>query len=162
MAGFGRIEDLLKAAETLSPAGFAVAFQLRQHSPEFLLQTYPRSWIKVYSEKGFVLADPTLHWCSQNTGTVRWSELADQDPQGVLTQSAEHGMVFGVVVSVQGSGSRSLAGFAHKDREFTDTEIEQLHTYVQELHDLTTSQTGMPDKQRQTLHDLSVEMTHPA
>jgi LuxR family transcriptional regulator len=150
MANIGRVKSLLEQVENLSSSGFAIAFHIRLTSPDFLFQTYPKDWIDIYSEKGYVMVDPIVRWGFTQTGAIRWSGLGDLDDQNILKQSLAYGMAYGV------------AGFARKDREYTDDEINVLTQHVQDLHEQTASRTGMDETLRNELHDLSVNMTHPA
>lgn len=160
MADIGRIRQHLQDVETLSPAGFAIAFHIRLTAPDFLFQTYPKDWINIYSEKGYVMNDPIVRWGFGETGTIRWSELGALDDLGILEQSQPFGMVFGCAIATETGVSRSVAGFARADREFTDAEIDTLHQHTQTLHDLTASKTGMPKDLSEELHHLSIQMTH--
>lgn len=162
MVDIGKIKQHLEDVEALSPAGFAIAFHIRLTAPDFLFQTYPKDWIDIYSEKGFVVVDPTVRWGFSETGSIRWSALHDMDDQNILKQSAVFGMAFGVTIATETDDSRSLASFSRPDREYTDAEITQLLQYVQALHDLTATKTGMTKDLSDELHRLSVQMTHPA
>lgn len=161
MADIGKIEALLGGVREQSPAGFAIAFHIRLTSPDFLFQTYPKEWTDTYSEKGYVMVDPIVRFGFTQTGAERWSNLADDDEHGIFDQSLKYGMKYGVAISTETDGSRSVAGFARPDREYSDAEIAQLSQAVQDLHALTASSTGMPDDLRAELHRLSIEMTHP-
>ncbi len=162
MTDIGTITSLLETAEDLSPSGFAIGFHVRLTSSELQFQTYPKDWIKTYSERGFILSDPSVSWAFTNTGGKRWSDLSAQDPENIFQQAAEYGMKFGISIGVASANSRSMAGFSRPDREFTDPEIAQLTQLVQDLHDLTDTATGMPEPMRAELHRLSVKMTHPS
>lgn len=162
MANIGRVKSLLEQVENLSSSGFAIAFHIRLTSPDFLFQTYPKDWIDIYSEKGYVMVDPIVRWGFTQTGAIRWSGLGDLDDQNILKQSLAYGMAYGVAIATETEGSRSVAGFARKDREYTDDEINVLTQHVQDLHEQTASRTGMDETLRNELHDLSVNMTHPA
>lgn len=161
MADISRIKSLMKAIEGQSPAGFAIAFHIRLTSPDFLFQTYPKEWTDIYSEKGYVMVDPIVRWGFTQTGSIRWSLLNDLDDHGIFKQTLSYDMNYGVAIATATNGSRSCAGFARGDREFTDLEIADLNKMVCELHDLTTSKTGMSAELRSELHLLSVKMTHP-
>lgn len=161
MADISRIKTLLTTLESLSPSGFAIAFHIRLTSPDFLFQTYPKAWIATYSEKGYVMADPIVRWGFTQTGSIRWSSLGGLDDLNILEQSLEYGMSFGVAISTETDSSRSVAGFARNDREFSDAEIAVLSQHVQDLHDLTATKTGMTEEMRKQLHNLSIQMTHP-
>ncbi|WP_051067993.1 autoinducer binding domain-containing protein [Octadecabacter antarcticus] len=161
MADTGKIKVLLESVENLAPSGFAIAFHIRLTSPDFLFQTYPKDWTDIYSEKGYVMQDPTVRWGFTETGSIRWSGLAEMDDQNILGQSLAYGMAFGVTISTDTGGSRSLASFSRPDREYTDEEIKQLSQCVQALHDMTALQGGTSEELRTQLHQLSVKMTHP-
>lgn len=160
MADISKINGILETIETLSPSGFAIAFHIRLTSPDFLFQTYPKEWIDIYSEKGYVMVDPIVRWGFTHIGSMRWSGLGDLDDQNILKQSLAYGMAYGVAIATETDGSRSVAGFARPDREFSDAEITDLTAYVQDLHDLTASKDGMANDIHAALHRLSIKMTH--
>ena len=162
MADMSEATEVLEALEGLSPAGFAIAFHVRLTAPDFLFQTYPKPWIDTYSEKGYVMADPIVRWGFTETGWIRWSDLAEMDDLDILPQSRAYGMTYGVAIAIETDGSRSIAGFARGDREFTDADIAVLSRHVERLHALTETKQGMSDDMREELHRLSVRMTHPA
>ncbi len=162
MADIGKIKVLLESVENLALSGFAIAFHIRLTSPDFLFQTYPKDWINLYSQKGYVMADPIVRWGFTETGSIRWSLLGEMDDQNILEQSLAFGMTYGVAIATDTGGSRSVAGFSRPDREYTDEEIKQLSQCVQALHDMTTSNDGMAENVRTELHQLSVNMTHPS
>lgn len=152
--------SLLRVGEH-STSGFAIAFHIRFTTPEFLVQTYPTDWTNLYSERGYVMGDPTVRWGFENTGSKRWSEMSSDDPMGIFGESAKFGLVHGTTVATESAGSRSVASFARADRELTDTEIAELESLVEELHAATASAEGMDQKLRDELHKMSVQMTHP-
>lgn len=162
MADFSNITTLLETVEDMAPSGFAIAFHIRLTASEFQFQTYPKKWIETYSERGYVMSDPIVGWAFQNTGAVRWIDLKSMDTLDIMGQSAAYGMKFGAAVGVESATSRSVAGFARPDRDYTDDELAALTNYVQQLHDLTASETGMSKELRDELHRLSIGMTHPS
>jgi len=161
MADMNKITSLLENVEDLAPAGFAIAFHIRLTSSEFQFQTYPKAWMKIYSEQGFVMSDPTVSWGFTNIGAIRWSELADQDTLKIYEQSKAFGLNYGAAIGIEADGTRSLAGFARPDREYSEDELARLLGFVGDLHGLTASKTGMSQELRDELHSLSVKMTHP-
>lgn len=162
MADIEKIKSLLESVENMSASGFAVAFHVRLTSPDFLFQTYPEDWNAIYSEKGYVMVDPIVRWGFTELGSIRWSDLKDQDEHNILDQSLAYGMAYGAAVSLEADGTRSFAGCARPDREYTDAEIQELSGYIHELHSQTTSKTGMSDELRAELLALSIKMTHPS
>lgn len=107
------------------------------------------------------MVDPIVRWGFTETGATRWSNLGELDDNSILEQSRAFGMAFGVAIATETGGSRSVAGFARNDREYTDAEITGLNQHVRDLHEQTESKTGMDEKLRTELHKLSVDMTHP-
>jgi LuxR family transcriptional regulator len=161
MADKQDIRTVLKRLEDQSPTGFAIAFHIRFTTPEFLFQTYPKAWIDLYSERGYVMSDPIVRWGFSETGIISWADLGAWDDAGVLAESARFGMNHGVAISIEDGGTRSVAGFARDDRAFTDEEASRLQADVERLHQMTNSADGMSPAVREALHDLSVQMTHP-
>jgi len=155
------IGQVLSDLKSLSPSGFAIAFHIRFTTPAFLFQTYPKEWLAVYNQRGLVMQDPIVGWAFANTGTTRWSTLTGDDPAGVLPAAAEFNMNYGVAAGVEEHGSRSVAGFARPDREFTDEEIETLYAGVKLLHAMTAEAKAVSDQQREELRRLSISLTHP-
>ena len=120
-----------------APSGFALAMHINFTSPRFLFQTYSAEWISQYSEQGMVMFDPTVRWGFENEGTRRWSEMADDDPKGVLTAAAKHGLNYGLTCAMDTKGSRSIGSFARPDREFTQDEVAIFTAAMRDLHALT-------------------------
>lgn len=106
------------------------------------------------------MVDPIVRWGFANNGAIRWSELGDLDDQNIMEQSLAYDMAYGVAIATETDGSRSVAGLAHHEREFTDTKIDALKQHVQDLHVLTASKDGKADNVRAELQSLSVKMTH--
>ncbi|MEM6277695.1 MAG: autoinducer binding domain-containing protein [Pseudomonadota bacterium] len=139
-----------------SPSGYAVGLHVRFTSPSYLFQTYPPAWNEFYSSQGLVMRDPTVTWGFANEGAVRWSALAGDDTAGVLSRAAEHGLIYGVAGSVLSGGSRTIAGFARADREFTDDEMSVLMSAVTKMHDLTADEQSVSREDRATIQAHSI------
>ncbi|MGB7323181.1 MAG: autoinducer binding domain-containing protein [Albidovulum sp.] len=155
-----QISALLARLHGANPSGFAIALHIRFTSPQYLFQSYAKEWIDLYSRKGLVLHDPTVHWGFANTGAIRWSDLLPQDEHGVMALAAEHGNKFGVCASLFQDGSRSIASFTRADRELTDDEMLGCQADLQNLHRLTQGvETFSPDVHAM-LKQLSIYLTH--
>lgn len=102
------------------------------------------------------MRDPAVAWGFSNDGVVRWSALADQDPGAVFEKAAEHGLAYGIGAAVSTGGSRTLAGFARTDREFTDEEMTLLHDVVAAMHALTVDESAISAEDRATIADHSI------
>ncbi len=154
-----KIRAIIIALEAQSPSGFAIAFHVRFTRPDFLFQTYSKTWTDIYSQSGFVMDDPIVRWGFENTGVIRWSML--DDPVGVLEQARPHGLVYGFACAVENGGTRSVAGFARADREFTDAEIADIAAQVATLHDETAKAGALAPETREELRQMSIRFTHP-
>jgi len=150
----------LSRLDSLCASGYAIALHIRFTTPRFLFQTYSKEWMEMYSEKGFVLKDPTVLWGFSNTGAVKWSDLQEIDESGILPLAKEFGLNFGFTFAVDVNASRSIASFARDDREFDDTEIQEISEVIQRMHMLTSNIDGFSTNEVQQLKEMSVEFTH--
>lgn len=150
------VASQLAILEENAPSGYAVGLHVRFTSPTYLLQTYPAKWNEYYSAQGLVMRDPTVAWGFSNEGTIRWSALKADDAAGVLDGAAEHGLVYGATAAVLAGGSRTMAGFARADREFTDAEIALLADAVAQIHELTADEDAMTTEDRATIAANSI------
>ena len=119
----------------LAPSGYALGLHIRFTAPRLLLCTYDPRWLDIYTAEGYLMCDPLVSWAFSHEGSLRWSALCAPDPQNILGQARAYGLNFGVAISHGPSGARSIGGFARADREFSDTEIEQISDLVRRLHD---------------------------
>lgn len=145
-----------------APTGYAAALHINYTTPDFLFQTYPADWLALYSQRGMVMKDPTVLWGFENVGTVRWSDLASLDEAGVMKEAARFGMAFGVTVSVEQGGTRSIASLSRGEREFTDGEIAKAADMITHLHELTAEARTLSDETRDVLRRQSIRFTHPS
>ncbi len=160
MANQEKISELIERLHAASPAGFAAGLHVTFTTPRYMFQSYEKSWLDTYSRLGLVLRDPVVRWGFSNTGSIRWSELADQDEAGVLQRAAEHGLRYGSVIAIVRKGSRSMGGFARGDREQTDEEVAGLTADLTELHDLTQKVEHLSPSVHETLKQMSIYLTH--
>ena len=77
--------DLLRRLHERSPTGFAIGLHIQFTTPRYFFQSYSKEWLDAYSAKGFVMNDPIVHWGFSNEGSIRWRDLAQTDPLGVLS-----------------------------------------------------------------------------
>ncbi|SDF23307.1 helix-turn-helix transcriptional regulator [Limimaricola pyoseonensis] len=134
MIGYSQVRDEI---ERLAPAGHYIALGMAEGAPGFEAIALPQDWTTLYNREGFMPDDPALRWIRNAAGTRRWSELARQDPRGVIRSGWAYGLRYGVVVSIHGGGPqqrRSYAAFCRRDREFSDREVARLHSLMQKLH----------------------------
>lgn len=151
----------LKRLREIAPSGFAIALHIRFTAPTYMFQAYPDTWLEEYGRDGLVMFDPSVAWAFAHTGTISWVELAHTDEARVFERAAQHGLVHGFMVSLLHSGSRSMAGFARSDRDFTQEEIGEVQAAVSLLHDATLAGQALGPEMQDELRRLSVTSTHP-
>lgn len=148
------IEKLLKELDEMSPSGFALGLHIHVTAPRVLIQTYDKEWMEYYAEHRMLLTDPTVFWAMTNSGTRRWSDLADLDTGGVLKAAAEHGLVHGILISVGDAKSRSLLNTARADRPQTDEEIRHFEEILETLHHRTSDDAYLTERDKEVLEDF--------
>lgn len=161
MSGSQEIQRIIVKLTEQSPSGFAMAFHIRFTAAEYVFQTYSKAWTDIYSQNGFVMQDPTVAWGFKNTGAIRWSQLTAQDPMKIYEQAKAYGLVYGFACAVENGGTRSVAGFARADREFTDPEMLDIQADVSDLHTKTAGLGTMSPDLREELRQMSIKYTHP-
>lgn len=153
LASLSRLDKLCKS-------GYAIALHIRFTTPKFLFQTYDREWMKIYSEQGLVLKDPTVSWGFSNTGVMQWDRLVDIDESGVLEQAKQYGLKHGFTFAVDLDESKSIASFARHDRNFSKSEVAEISDIILGLHNYTAKLDGISPQKRDQLKEMSVEFTH--
>lgn len=153
------ISSILGELGPMTPAGYILGMHQQYTTTKFMFQTYKKTWLEYYSKNGLVMSDPTVAWCFENTGTLRWSDL--DDPAGVMKAAADNGLSYGAIYATVDGGSRSMAGFARNDREFTDDEIDQMVVLVDRLHAATADQAQLSEETVKQLKNMSIMVTHP-
>ncbi|MEM9523253.1 MAG: autoinducer binding domain-containing protein [Pseudomonadota bacterium] len=126
---------------SLSPAGHYIALRVGYAYPLMEHNTLPEPWVRRYTQMGFMLHDPVMHWLYEFKGAIRWSRLRLPDPRNILQQAADFGLRYGVAISHVSSGpdgQRSFGSFARSDREFEEFEIRQLTAKLVQMHDKAT------------------------
>lgn len=131
------LSKLLKRLSNYCDSGFALAIHIRYTRPSLLYRTYGQDWIEHYSEKGFHLADPVVHWGLTNTGWVKWEELQKQDPEGVLTAALEYGLHNGWTYSTGAATSRTISGITRTGADYSKEELADVAVIIDKIHALT-------------------------
>jgi len=135
----------------LAPKGYALGLHIRFASAHLMIQTYDPRWTEIYTERGYMLADPMVFWGFGNDGAIRWSEIQLPDPHDIIGQAREHGLTYGVAVAHGPTSSRTIGGFARADREFRDDEIARISEIVRQLHAASEPPEQLTPAQRMAL-----------
>ncbi len=143
-----------KDLTSLAPAGYYLALRVGFAFPLEQINRLPADWVETYARNRYVLFDPIIRWCYQNTGVIRWSEVGEDDPLGIMAQTAASGLRFGAAVAVIDEvdcGQRSFGFFARGDREYRDAELAQLLDRVTRLHDALRAPTTLTPAELEAL-----------
>jgi LuxR family transcriptional regulator, quorum-sensing system regulator SdiA len=149
-----RVAQILGKFRAIADTGFAMAVHIRYTRPTLLYQTYDQSWADHYSEKGYMLVDPTVHWGLSNTGSVDWEALVGQDSAGVIAAAQAHGLTNGWTYAVGAPTSRSLASMT-RSKPFTAAERDEIRQGIDEIHALTEGFEQFPQDEQDSLRKLA-------
>lgn len=138
----------------LCDSGYALAIHIRYTRPSLLYRTYGQDWIDTYSERGFMLSDPVVVWGLGKTGAINWADLADQDPEGVLTAARAHGLHNGWTYATGSATSRTIAGLTKTGADFTADQRAEISAIVDEIHALTDGLESFAATEQEALRAL--------
>ena len=156
------LDRTLEELGGLAPAGYFLGLHIRFVAPILTYQTYNQQWVDRYTQQGYALRDPMIAWGFSATGSTRWSEIEIPDPFEIFADAARHGLTYGVSVSCGPMTSRTIAGAARQDREFTDDEISRIRDVILRLHDLTEPPESLTEAQKEALRLIAEGDRHAA
>ena len=138
----------------LAPAGHYIAIRVSFAFPMVEHNGLPEAWVREYTIGGLGIHDPAMVWAYQSQGYVRMRDLAGNDSQGVLELAKCHGLNFGAAVCCNDShdgGGRSFGFFFRSDRDYTTSELEQLHADLCEMHRAHARPKNLTEAELETL-----------
>ncbi len=162
MANSTDLDRTLAELDGLAPAGYFLGLHIRFVAPILTFQTYNQAWVDRYTQQGYALRDPMIAWGFSATGSTRWSEIEIPDPFEIFADAALHGLPYGISVSCGPMTSRTIAGVARQDREFTDDEIGRIRDVILRLHDLTEPPESLTEAQKEALRLIAEGDRHAA
>ncbi|MDO9527466.1 MAG: autoinducer binding domain-containing protein, partial [Gemmobacter sp.] len=135
---------------------YAIGLRVRFANPTILYNTYPDSWLTEYAALGLRFSDPTIRWGMSNFGVIDWADIAIDDPDGVMIKAQDHGLKFGIAVSVGDTVVRSMGFFARSDRSLTPEETDLASDIVDKLHLATDGLANADEATLDKLRGLNV------
>jgi len=155
------MNDLTELSD-LCPSGFMIGFRFQNSRPIRCETTYPPSWLTAYSERNMIMSDPLIAWALTNSGWARWTQISADfsDPLKVMEGAAQHGLCFGLAFSLGETRSRTMAGAARGDREFTHDEAEHILTVLRRLHAKTSNSVSLTSAQLDALRAYAQGVTY--
>ncbi len=131
------MREVLAQLGAICDTGFALAIHIRFTRSALLYRTYNQEWIEHYSEKGYFLSDPVVHWGLTHEGAVDWDALDELDNEGVLSDAKRFGLSNGWTFAVGPASSRTISGHTKSGAPFTADERRTIEALVTRAHDLT-------------------------
>lgn len=162
MANKLALDRALRELDGYSPAGYFLGLHIRFVAPLLSYQTYTQEWADHYTQQGYAMRDPMIAWGFSTVGSTRWSEIEIPDPFGILAEAASFGLKYGASVSCGPTTSRTIAGVARVDREFTDEEIHLIRDVILRLHDMTEPPESLTKAQIEALRCIAAGDRHAA
>lgn len=156
------INVLFKKLGALAPGGYFAGLHVRFAAPLISVTTYDPTWVHHYTSNAYAMRDPMIAWGLSQEGSIRWSEIEIPDPFNIFGQAGDHGLRFGLAVSCGPITSRSIVAATRGDREFTDSEIEQIHRLVLTLHEVSEPPTELTPAQVGALRCIADGDRHAA
>ncbi|NDR56961.1 autoinducer binding domain-containing protein [Aliiruegeria sabulilitoris] len=156
------IERELRLLGELAPAGYFVALHIRFAAPLMTFHTYDKAWVDRYTAQAYAMRDPMTAWGFSTEGAARWSEIEVPDTFGIMREAAQYGLKFGVQLAYGPISSRSIAGLARGDREFTDAERDRAARIFARMHDMTDPPENLTRAQVEALRLVADGDRHAA
>lgn len=156
------LEKELRKLALISECGYFIGLHIRYAAPVMQFSTYNQEWLDHYTEKAFALRDPTIAWGFSTEGACRWSEFTIPDPFGLFEEAKKFGLNFGLSVSCGPVSSRTIASFARVNREFSNSEIEDILQIIRRLHDITEPPESLTKAQIDALRLIAAGDRHAA
>ena len=156
-----RVATLLGELASNCDSGFALAVHVRYTRPTLLYQTYAQTWGDHYSENGYMMVDPTVHWGLANVGSVDWHDLISEDVAGVIQAARNHGLNNGWTYATGPATSRSL-GSVTSSVPFTTEMRSRCCAIIDEIHVLTDGFDQFPAHLQTGLRGLLQQGDHGA
>lgn len=129
----------------LGTAGYTLAINISNTTPELYHTTYPEEWIREYTENKYAFLDPVMQFAAFSSGVKRWGEVTSLKIPIVSNKVYERARSFNlsyggaiVVRSASGRRRKHVCSVARGDRELTDEELidcaSSFEAFLSELH----------------------------
>lgn len=151
-----QVKDNLKALAKLCDTGYLLAVHIRYTRPSLMFTTYPQVWLEHYGEKGMMMVDPVVRWAMAETtdeGLAIWSDLAADDPAGVVASSTAHGLHNGMSFAIGPIASRTI-GSVTRSVPFSAAETAAAKALITGIHALTEGLDQMDPATLEALRSL--------
>lgn len=151
-------ESIDQEFQKLGPAGYTVAINITNTTPEFYHTTLPDDWVEEYTTKKYAFLDPVMQFAAFSTGVKRWSEIKFVKlpvfSEQVFERAAAFRLNFGIGIVKKGSSGRRkkhLLSLARPDRELTDEEIVHATQLFEQILNSLAPNDHLSERQLQIL-----------
>ena len=124
----------------LGPAGYTVAVNISNTTPELYHTTYPDDWVREYTENKYAFLDPVMQFAAFSHGVKRWDEiLAIKIPVAsahVYERACLFNLKFGgaIVKKSRSKGRKKhILSISRGDRQVTDEELVEATSAFEHL-----------------------------
>ena len=151
-----QVKDKLNALKGLCDTGYLLAVHIRLTRPSLMFTTYPPAWMEQYGGGGMMMVDPVVRWAMAETtsaGVARWSDLATDDPAGVIASAMGHGLLNGMSFVVGPITSRTI-GSVTRSTPFSAEDTATISGLVTDIHQLTNALADMSPKVQDALRAI--------
>lgn len=150
----------------LGPAGYTLAVNITNTTPELYYTTYPDDWVQEYTENKYAFLDPVMQFAAFSHGVKRWDEiLAIKIPvasKHVYDRARHFNLNFGgaVVKKSRSAGRRKhILSFARSDRSVTDEELVSATALFEQLLSSLHPDDHLSDRQIKVLEGFAKGLT---
>lgn len=150
----------------LGPAGYTIAVNITNTTPELYYTTYPDDWVQEYTENKYAFLDPVMQFAAFSHGVKRWDEIfAIKIPvasRHVYDRARQFNLNFGgaVVKKSRSAGRRKhILSFARSDRPVTDEELVSATALFEQLLSSLHPDDHLSDRQIKVLEGFAKGLT---
>lgn len=161
--GFGDFDAIFKR---IGPAGYTVAINISNTTPELYHTTYPEDWIKEYTENKYAFLDPVMQFAAFSSGVKRWDEILSLKlpvlSAKVYERAQHYNLTFGAAVVKKSESSRRrkhVLSVARSDRQVLDEELVEMSAQFEALLSQLHPEAHLTDRQITILQLFSRGMT---
>lgn len=141
--------------DALAPSGYILTFNYSWAGPELFECTFPDAWQEHYHSRAMWKADPITLWILANDGSKRWSHIKLTKMNSLLLEASEYGLAFGAVFARTKRFRKSVLSVARPDREYTDSEMDTLENWFDDITRRIDDRFGLTSKEIETLKHLA-------
>ena len=150
----------------LGPAGYTLAVNISNTTPELYYSTYPEDWVREYTENKYAFLDPVMQFAAFSHGVKRWDEILAIKIPVASKHVYDRAQLFnlnygGAIVKKSRTGGRRkhILSFARADRAVTDEELVSATSLFERLLSDLHPDDHLSDRQIKVLEGFARGLT---